>query len=356
MTKPINPVNRRRFLQTAAALAAVNVMPARAVVGAPQSKSGSDELAGLDALGQAELVRQNKISPLELVEAAIARIEKFDPALNSIVTRTFERGRKQASQPVGSGPFAGVPFLVKDLEAVAGVRQTFGSAAFKSNVAPYTAEVILRMQRAGLIMLGKSNTPEFGLLPVTEPRGFGATHNPWNLAYSPGGSSGGSAAAVAAGLVPIASASDGGGSIRIPSSCCGLFGLKISRGRKPGVSRGERRRAVGDALRGPLGARQCGPVGRHARADDGRAVVCSAARASLFAGSRGAAGPAADCVYHQGFRWEPGAFPTVRRPSPRRPNCARSWGILSKRQFRSSTGDCSATRFACCGGRSRAGP
>lgn len=226
-------VNRRRFLQTAAALAAVNGLPARAGVGEPQAKSTSDELAGLDALGQAELVRKKKISPLELVDAAIARIEKFDPALNSVITRTFELARKKASQPVGSGPFAGVPYLVKDLEPVAGVRWTFGSAPFKSNVAPYTSEVILRMERAGLIMLGKSNTPEFGLLPVTEPRGFGATHNPWNLDYSPGGSSGGSAAAVAAGLVPIASASDGGGSIRIPSSCCGLFGLKISRGRNP---------------------------------------------------------------------------------------------------------------------------
>ena len=125
MTNLTNPVNRRRFLQTAAALAAVNVVPARAVVGGPQAKSALDELAGLDALGQAELVRTKKISPLELVDAAIARIEKYDPTLNTIITRTFERARKQASQPVGSGPFAGVPYLVKDLEPVAGVRQTF---------------------------------------------------------------------------------------------------------------------------------------------------------------------------------------------------------------------------------------
>jgi len=227
------PSSRRRFLHAAATLAAVNVMPARAAVREPQSKLGSDELAGLDALGQAELIRLKKISPLELVDSAIARIEKFDPALNSIITRTFEQARKRASQPLPAGPFSGVPFLVKDLEPVAGVRQTFGSGAFKSNVAMYTSEVILRMERAGLIMVGKSNTPEFGLLPVTEPRAFGATHNPWNAAHSPGGSSGGAAAAVAAGLVPIATASDGGGSIRIPSSCCGLFGLKISRGRNP---------------------------------------------------------------------------------------------------------------------------
>ncbi|HET6326537.1 MAG TPA: amidase family protein [Planctomycetaceae bacterium] len=227
-------LNRRRFLQASATLAAVSVVPAaNAMVREPQAKPDSDELAGLDALGQAELVRQKKISPAELVDAAIARIEKHDPALNTIITPTFERARKQAAQPVGSGPFAGVPYLVKDLEPVAGVRQTFGAGAFKGNVALYTSEVIQRMERAGLIMLGKSNTPEFGLLPVTEPRAFGATRNPWNTAHSPGGSSGGAAAAVAAGLVPIATASDGGGSIRIPASCCGLFGLKISRGRNP---------------------------------------------------------------------------------------------------------------------------
>ena len=123
-------LSRRRFLQ-AATLAAVQIIPVRAMVREPQSKPDSDELAVLDALGQAELVRQKKISPLELVDSAIARIEKFDPTLNSIITRTFERARKQASQPVGSGPFAGVPYLVKDLEPVAGVRQTFGAGAFK---------------------------------------------------------------------------------------------------------------------------------------------------------------------------------------------------------------------------------
>jgi amidase len=226
-------VNRRLFLQTAAALAAAEVAPAQAMVREPQRKPTSDELAGLDASAQADLVRQKKISPRELVEAAIARIEKLDPTLNTIITRTFDLARKKAAQSLGSGPFAGVPYLVKDLEPVSGVRQTFGAGAFKSNVALYTSEVILRMERAGLIMLGKSNTPEFGLLPVTEPRAFGPTHNPWSLAHSPGGSSGGAAAAVAAGLVPIATASDGGGSIRIPASCCGLFGLKLSRGRNP---------------------------------------------------------------------------------------------------------------------------
>ncbi len=229
----MSALTRRNFLQAAATLAACHALPAAAMVPEPPPTTTPDELATLDALGQAELVRKKQITPLELVNAAIARIEKFDPAINSIITRTFEQARKRAAQPLGDGPFAGVPYLVKDLEPVAGVRQTFGSAPFKANVATYTSEVILRMERAGLIMVGKSNTPEFGLLPVTEPRGFGAAHNPWNPAHSPGGSSGGAAAAVAAGLVPIATASDGGGSIRIPSSCCGLFGLKISRGRNP---------------------------------------------------------------------------------------------------------------------------
>ena len=173
-----------------------------------------------------------KISPLELVNAAIARVEKLDPALGAVITRTFDQARRRAGEPL-VGPFAGVPFLVKDLEPLKGVRLTYGSSFFKNNMAAHTAEVIRRMEQAGLVVIGKSSTPEFGLLPTTEPRLFGPTKNPWNLAHSPGGSSGGAAAAVAAGLVPVAQASDGGGSIRIPSSCCGLFGLKVSRGRNP---------------------------------------------------------------------------------------------------------------------------
>jgi len=228
--------NRRDFLgMTAATLAASGLgsLAARPAAAHLAKDAPPDEFAALDGLGQAELVRKKQVTPLELVEAAIARIERLDPQVGSVVTRTFEQARQRAAEPIGAGPFAGVPFLVKDLEPLKGVRLTYGSKFFKGNISPGTSEVIQRMERAGLIVVGKSNTPEFGLVPTTEPRAYGATKNPWDLTRSPGGSSGGSAAAVAAGLVPLASASDGGGSIRIPSSCCGLFGLKINRGRNP---------------------------------------------------------------------------------------------------------------------------
>jgi amidase len=227
--------NRREFLGiSAAALAASSVPFIR-----PGSTQGAvagaapDEFAALDGLAQAELVRNKQVTPLELVNAAIARVEKLDPALNAVITKTFEQARKRAGEPIAPGPFAGVPFLVKDLENLKGVRLTYGSMFFKNNTAASTSEVIGRMEKAGLVVIGKSSTPEFGLLPISEARVFGPTNNPWDLVHSPGGSSGGAAAAVAAGLVPLAQASDGGGSIRIPSNCCGLFGLKISRGRNP---------------------------------------------------------------------------------------------------------------------------
>ena len=231
----MHATNRREFLGTAAAALAVSsvAIPSPAQGKAPAVGSAPDEFAQLDGLGQAELVRQKQVTPLELVNAAIARVEKLDPALNAVITKTFEQARKCAGEPVASGPFAGVPFLIKDLEPLKGVRLTYGSRFFKGNMAAHTAEVVARMEKAGLIVIGKTSTPEFGLLPTTESKLFGPTKNPWELAHSPGGSSGGAAAAVAAGLVPLAQASDGGGSIRIPSSCCGLFGLKVSRGRNP---------------------------------------------------------------------------------------------------------------------------
>jgi len=193
-----------------------------------------DDLAFLDATAQADLVRRKEIKPIELVDAVIERIERLNPKLNAVITPMYDLARKAAAGPLPDGPFTGVPFLLKDLLAsYAGVHFTFGSAFLSDYVPDHDSELVARHKRAGLIVVGKTNSPEFGILPTTEPRAFGPTHNPWDLGRSPGGSSGGSAAAVAAGLVPFAHGNDGGGSIRIPASCCGLFGLKPTRGRNP---------------------------------------------------------------------------------------------------------------------------
>jgi amidase len=192
------------------------------------------DVAFMDATDQADLVRRREASPLELVEGAIERIEALNPQINAVVTPMYEQARAAAREPLPDGPFAGVPYLVKDLTLdVAGVRMASGTRFLRDFVSQFDAELYVRQRRAGLIPVGKTNTPEFGILPTTEPVLFGPTHNPWNLDRSPGGSSGGSAAAVAAGIVPLAHASDGGGSIRIPASCCGLFGLKPTRMRTP---------------------------------------------------------------------------------------------------------------------------
>jgi amidase len=194
----------------------------------------TDELVLLDAISQAELVRLQKITPLELVDTAIARIEKLNPSINAVVTPMFEIAREVAVGPLPNGPFRGVPFLLKDLIAsYAGVRMTSGSMALRDFVPDHDSELVVRLKQAGLVILGKTNTPEFGILPTTEPRLFGPTRNPWATAHTAGGSSGGAAAAVAAGMVPMAHGGDGGGSIRIPASCCGLFGMKPTRGRNP---------------------------------------------------------------------------------------------------------------------------
>ena len=194
----------------------------------------SDDVAFLDATAQAELVRRNEVKPIELVDAAIERIERLNPELNAVVTPMYDLARKAAKSKLPDGPFTGVPFLLKDLGATyGGVRQTSGTAFLKDNISPHDSELVIRQKRAGLITLGKTNTPEIGILPTTEPRLFGPARNPWNTDHSTGGSSGGSAAAVASGMVSFAHANDGGGSIRIPASCCGLFGLKPTRARNP---------------------------------------------------------------------------------------------------------------------------
>ncbi len=239
-----------------------------------------------DAVALAGLVRSGEMTATEIVETAIHRLETRNPAINAVVSFRLDAARADAaradaaradaarvdaaqSNPGSSGdaPLAGVPFLIKDLTPEKGEPVSYGSVFFRDFVGDVTPESILRFRRAGLISLGRTNTPEFGLLPTTEPVLHGPTRNPWSLEHSAGGSSGGSAAAVAAGIVPMAHASDGGGSIRIPASACGLFGLKPTRGRIPArpasasdhlsvsfaVSRSVRdSAALLDAMAGPL--------------------------------------------------------------------------------------------------------
>jgi len=193
-----------------------------------------DNLALLDATAQAELVRKKEVKPIELVEAAISRIEKLNPTLNAVVTPMYELARTAAGGQLPDGPFTGVPFLLKDiLAAYAGVRLTLGSKLLHNFVPDHDSELVVRLKQAGLIIVGRTNAPEFGLLPTTEPLLFGPCRNPWDTDRTTGGSSGGAAAAVAAGMVPMAHGNDGGGSIRIPASCCGIFGLKPTRARNP---------------------------------------------------------------------------------------------------------------------------
>jgi amidase len=209
----------------------------------------AEDLTSLDATAQADLVRSGVVSALELVDAAIARIEAVNPRLNAVITPLYERARETAaavrrgSDGGEPAPFAGVPFLIKDLMVhTAGDRYCAGMPVLKAiDYRPdHDTELAARFRRSGLIVLGKTNTPEWGSLPTTEPLAFGPTRNPWQTDHSPSGSSGGSAAAVASGMVPMASGGDGGGSIRVPASACGIFGLKPARGRVPvGPDHGE---------------------------------------------------------------------------------------------------------------------
>ena len=187
-----------------------------------------------DGIGLAKLVRDGKISGIELCEEAIRRAEDLNPKLNAIITPLYDFAREAAKRSQPDAPFCCVPFLLKDAHhALKGFTLSSGSASLKGFVPQHDAEIVRRFKNAGLVILGKTNTPEFKLAYITEPKAFGPTRNPWNPDYSSGGSSGGSAAAVAARIVPLASATDEGGSIRVPASYCGLFGLKPSRGRNP---------------------------------------------------------------------------------------------------------------------------
>lgn len=216
--------SRREVL---AAMAATAIIP-RIAVG--KITSFSD----VDGLGLAELIRTKQTSAEELLDWAIANAEEINPRINCLAHKHYDEARAQIRAGLPQGPFTGVPFLLKDLGVTLGGTVTSnGSLIFMDRVSPTDSELVHRYKKAGLVIFGKATSPEFGLGATTESKAFGQTRNPWNLERIAGGSSGGSGAAVAAGIVPMAQGSDGGGSLRIPASCNGLFGLKPSRGRIP---------------------------------------------------------------------------------------------------------------------------
>ncbi len=193
-----------------------------------------DDYPSYDAVGLADLVRRGEATPAGLLESALDRLSAWNPALNAVINVLEEDARTVIRTGLGDGPFRGVPFLLKDLGVLhTGAVTSNGSGLFADYVPRYDSEIVTRYKRAGLVVIGKTNTPELGFSATTEPRLWGPCRNPWDLSRSPGGASGGTAAAVAAGIVPAAHGSDGGGSIRIPASCCGLFGLKPTRARNP---------------------------------------------------------------------------------------------------------------------------
>jgi amidase len=198
--------------------------------------SSMRELASHDAVAQAQLVAEGDASPAELVDAAIERIEALNPAVNAVIMKRYDEARAEAAGALPDGPLRGVPFLLKDIGATqAGTPQHLGNRALKAAGNMSAGDTLLgaRFRDAGLVTLGKTNLPELGTVPVTQPLAYGPTNNPWDLERSPAGSSGGAAAAVASGMVPVAHASDGGGSTRLPASWNGLVGLKTTRGRQP---------------------------------------------------------------------------------------------------------------------------
>jgi len=196
--------------------------------------SGFEAYADYDGLGLAALVRKGEVQPTELVEEAIRRIEQVNPQVNAVVEKLYDQARESVASNLPDGPFRGLPFLIKDIMADCEGVPSRRSSRFLSDYVPdCDSEIVRRYRAAGVVVLGKTNAPELGLLPVTEPDLWGPTNNPWDLTRTSGGSSGGSAAAVAARAVPVAHGNDGGGSIRVPAACCGVFGLKPTRGRTP---------------------------------------------------------------------------------------------------------------------------
>jgi len=260
------PLGRRDLLKRGLGIAAA--IGAGQVLGLSGGRSLTfEEYRSYDALGLAELVRRSEVSALELLELALARSREVNPRINYLVEDLQVFARQALAAGLPRGPFTGVPFLLKDLGmALEGTVTTNGSRFYRDAVAGYTSTVVSRYQAAGLVIFGKTASPEFGGTGTTESILFGDTRNPWDLRRSAGGSSGGSAAAIAAGVLPLANGTDGGGSLRIPASCCGLFGFKPSRGRVPsgprelssvmsvihGLSRSVRdSAALLDASRGP---------------------------------------------------------------------------------------------------------
>jgi len=203
--------------------------------------SGFSEYDDYDAVALAELVANKDVSADELLDEAIDRTERINPTINAVSLKHYDEARAAIIAGLPDGPLKGVPFLIKDLHLLLkGTITTYGSGLFKDNMADHNATLTQRYIDAGLVIFGKTNTPEFGLTCTTEPRLFGQTKNPWDLTKTSGGSSGGASSAVAAGIIPAANASDGGGSIRIPAAMTGLFGMKPTRGRTPmGPDRGE---------------------------------------------------------------------------------------------------------------------
>jgi amidase len=221
------PMTRRTILESGggASLLALASACAR-----PDQKASND-LAELDAVETASRIKNGELSAAEAISAAIDRAERINKKINAIAFKTFDRAKESAG--AAAGPWAGVPTFIKDLDEVTGVPSGFGSRAFPGYKGKEQTPLIDAYLSLGVVSLGKSTTPEFGLTATTEPLSTGKTRNPWNTEHSSGGSSGGAAALVAAGVVPVAHASDGGGSIRIPAACCGNVGLKMSRGRHP---------------------------------------------------------------------------------------------------------------------------